>query len=269
MSALDLQYGVGGSMLRAFVAEQGELARMELRSILLGYPDVRLVGDATDGHAALEKIKRLDPDIVFLDIEMPGVNRSDIVNGFNGHPALVLTSSFHQNAIYAFDSNALDFLLKPYNADRVDQTISRARTAFFYQKERTDLFPSPGGANSWIRIRPLSRLAVHKGKRILLLSLKDIVYFKVESRLVFSFTEDGQYLVNRTVTELEHLLAADGFFRVNRRTIINLNYLLEIIPWFSGTCRLKLTTGVEFPLSRDRVATLKALVGLPNRWMGK
>lgn len=269
MSALDLQYGVGGNMLRAFVAEQGELARIQLRSILLNYPDVRVVGDATDGLAALEKIKRLDPDLVFLDLEMPGVNESDIVSGFNGHPALVLTSTFHQHALHAFDSNALDFLLKPYNANRVDKTISRARTAFVSQREGAELCPSPGGANSWIRIRPLSRLAVHKGKRVLLLSLKDIVYFKVESRLVFSFTEDGHYLVNRTVTELEHLLGADGFFRVNRGTIINLNYLLEIIPWFSGTCRLKLTTGVEFPLSRDRVATLKALVGLPNRWTGK
>jgi DNA-binding LytR/AlgR family response regulator len=270
MSALNLQYGTGESMLlRALVAEQGELARIQLRSILLGYPDVRVVGDAADGPAAFEKIKRLEPDLVFLDLEMPGVDAFDAVSGFNGHTALVLTSTFHQHAIRAFDSNALDFLLKPYNADRVDKTISRARTAFVYSRERSDLRLSHSGENNCLGIRPLSRLAVHKGKRVLLLSLKDIAYFKVENRLVFSFTEDRQYLVNRTVTELERLLGADGFFRVNRGTIINLEYLLEIIPWFSGTFRLKLTTGVEFPLSRDRVATLKALVGLPNRWTGK
>jgi DNA-binding LytR/AlgR family response regulator len=269
MSALDFQYGLSGSILRAFVAEQGELARTQLRNILLGYPDVRVVGDAADGPAAFEKIKRLEPDLVFLDLEMPGVDGFDVVSGFNAHTALVLTSTFHQHAIDAFDSDALDFLVKPYNPDRVDKTISRARIAFGYQRERAELCPSLTGATRWTRIRPLSRLAVHKGKRVLLLSLKDIVYFKVESRLVFSFTRDQQYLVNRTVTELERLLGADGFFRVNRGTIVNLDYLLEIIPWFSGTCRLKLTTGAELPLSRERVAPLKALVGLPNRWTGK
>ena len=267
MSALDLPYGAGRNLLKAFVAEQGDLARIQLRNILLSYPDVRVIGDAADGPTALEKIKRLDPDLVFLDLEMPGVSEANVAGGLVGPPALVLTSTFYQHALHAFDSNALDFLLKPYNAARVDKTISRARTAVISQKEMADFWPSPGGASN--RVRPLSRLAVHKGKRVLLLSLNDIVYFKVESRLVFSFTEDGQYLVNRTVAELEHLLGASGFFRVNRGTIINLNYLLEIIPWFSGTCRLKLTTGAEFPLSRDRVAALKALVGLSKRWTGK
>jgi DNA-binding LytR/AlgR family response regulator len=254
--------------LTVIVAGQEEFTRRELRSILLSEEDVKIIGESTDGIDAVDMIVRLRPNLVFLDIEMKRLNGFEIIGNLDYLPAVVLTSTLHQHATRAFEANALDFLLKPVSADRVKKAISRARTAIALERKMAG-FPDPTVSGDGWKNPSVSRLAVHKGKRVLLLSLKDIYYIKVENKLVYAFTEENQYLVNRTITELEELLRGKGFFQINRGMIINLDYLREIIPWFSGTCRLKLANGGEFPLSRDRVSILKARVGLGRTWSGK
>jgi DNA-binding LytR/AlgR family response regulator len=260
--------GLGDNLLKVIVAGQEEFTRRELCKILLAEEDVDIIGESTDGQDAVNKIMRLRPNLVFLDLEMQGLNGFEIIRGLHYLPAVVLTSTLHQHATRAFEANALDFLLKPVSADRVKKTLYRARTAVALGRGAASL-PDPIFSRDGWRNSSICRLAVHKGKRVLLLSLKDIYCVKVENRLVYAFTENERYLVNRTITELDELLRREGFFQINRGTIINLDHLCEIIPWFSGTCRLKLTNGEELPLSRDRVSALKARVGLGRTWSGK
>jgi two-component system, LytTR family, response regulator len=265
---LGCRCGLGEYGLKVIVAGQEEFTRRELRSILLAEQDVEILGESTDGLDAVDMVIRLRPNLVFLDIEMKRLNGFDIISNLDYLPAVALTSTLHQHATRAFEANALDFLLKPVSADRVKKALARARTAVALERMMAGS-PAPMTLRDGLKGLSVSRLAVHKGKRVLLLSLKDIQYIKVENRLVYAFTEENQYLVNRTITELEELLHREGFFQINRGMIINLDYLCEIIPWFSGTCRLKLANGAEFPLSRDRVSVLKARVGLGRTWSGK
>jgi|SRR5262249_4544308 len=254
--------------LRVVIAIEDESARRQLYSILVAEDGINVVAQTGDALRAADRIKNSRPDLVFLDMEMQDLERTDIIDNLNQSPRLVLTSAFHQQAVRAFDACALDFLLRPFGADRVRQTISRARAVLASKRRTTpsaDLFAAADR-----RLSPrVSRLAVHRGKRVLLLSLKDIIYLKVENRLIFAFTDREQYMLNRTIAELEELLRHEGFFQINRATIINLDYLLEIVPWFSGAYRLRMANDVEFQLSRDRVSALKTRVGLPGRWSGK
>jgi DNA-binding LytR/AlgR family response regulator len=267
-STFAYRYDVSEGDLQVVVAGEEEISRLELCNILLGEQGVKVIGEATDALDTIEKINHLHPHLVFLDVDMQKIDGFEIINNLNYLPEIVLTSTFHQHAIRAFESQALDFLLKPICVARVRKTISRARKILALERAQNSLANIQVSADSR-RNNSVSRLAVHKGKRVLLLSLSEISYIKVENKLVFVFTENERYLVNRTITELQELLQDNGFFQINRAIIINLDYLIEIIPWFSGTYRLKLINGTELPLSRDRASKLKVKVGLPGKWSGK
>lgn len=266
---LPYQFETDEAYLRVIIATAEESTLLELTGKLHNEADTEIIADAVDGFDAVEKIMRLRPNLVFLDVDLPGLNGFDVISNLDYCPAVVFISALHHHAIRAFETNALDFLPKPICTDRVEMTLSRARAALAVNREMTPLAYTPISRDPVKSGLSVPRLAVHKGKRVLLLSLKEIFYIKVENKLVFSFTADNNYLINRTITELDELLKGEGFFQINRATIINLEHLLEIIPWFSGTCRLKLATGMELPLSRTRTAALKAKVGLSKRWSGK
>lgn len=266
---LPYQFEIDEAKIRVVVATAEESTLLELTGKLLDETDVGIIAEAVDGFDAVEKISRLRPNLVFLDVDLPGMNGFDVISNLDYSPAVVFISTLHHHAIRAFEMNSLDFLPKPISTDRVEMTLSRARAALAVNRETPRVAYQPIPRDVVKRELPVPRLAVHKGKRVLLLSLKEIFYIKVESKLVFSFTADNHYLINRTITELGEMLTGEGFFQINRATIINLEHLTEIIPWFSGTCKLKLTNGMELPLSRARAAALKAKVGLSKRWSGK
>jgi DNA-binding LytR/AlgR family response regulator len=253
-----------GSMIRTLIVDDEELARRELRESLRTEADIMLVGEAANGLKAIEAIEQLQPDLLFIDIEMPGLNGFEVLNSVNRIPATIFVTAYDQYAIQAFEVNAVDYLLKPVTPARLQKTLARARqnlqgggTAIQAAAVHQLLTALQNPQSNYI-----SRIAVQKGKHIVLLRLRDIIYIGVEDKLVFVYTSAGRFLVNKTIAELEQSLARDGFIRINRGTILNLDYLVEIIPWFSATCMLKLSNGQELPLSRERVPHLKKAVGL-------
>jgi DNA-binding LytR/AlgR family response regulator len=245
------------------VVDDEGLARQALRETLSGEQDIKVIGEASNGLEAVTQITELHPDLVFLDIEMPGLNGFEVVNSLERVPPTVFVTAYDKYAIQAFEVNAIDYLLKPVTSERVRNTLARVRIAL-----QGKGISQPAALQQLVAElqrhtpRYISRLAVHKQKRVLLVRVRDILYIKVEDKIVFVFTEDGRFLINRTIIDLNNLLSAEGFFQVNRSTIINLDNLVEIIPWFSGTARLKLSNGLELSLSRERVPHLKELVGL-------
>lgn len=246
--------------MRVLVADDEELARRELNAILSLERDVEIVGQAANGLEAVEQVEQVRPDLIFLDIEMPGLNGFEVISSLSRLPKIVFVTAYDQYAIRAFDVNAIDYLLKPVSASRVRRSLERARdteiglqAAALRQLTEAIQQSQPGR---------LSRLAVNKGRRIVLVRLCDVVYIKVEDKLVSVYTLTDRFLINKTISELEKSLGQDRFFRINRSTIVNLEYLAEIIPWFSATCMLKMSNGLELPLSRERVVHLKETVGL-------
>lgn len=238
--------------MKALVVDDELPARQQLIRALGEYQDVQVVGEAVNGTHALEQADALHPDVVFLDIEMPGLTGLEVAANLPSGVHIVFVTAYNDYAVKAFETHATDYLLKPLDESRLARTVDRLRSPR----------PAPDLREllSSLRTQP-SRLAVKKGKRIVLLSPKDILYFTSEDRLVFAVTADGKHLLDRTIADLETLLGADGFFRISRSELANLERITELIPWFSGTWRVRMDNGTELDVSRERARRLKELVG--------
>ncbi len=244
--------------MRALIVDDEDPARVHLTRLLAGMPDIVIVGEARNGVEALEQIAEQAPDVVFLDIEMPGLNGLEVVRQLGANPPrIVFATAFDQFAVKAFEANAADYLLKPIQADRVRKTVERLREAL-----RAGAPTAPLRAVLAALHPPLTKLAVRKGKRILLLSPPDVLYISIDDKLVFAHTMAERFLVDRTIAELEEMLADMGFLRVSRGDLVQLEHVQEMMPWFSGTWRIKLKNGVELDVSRDRAKELKHRLGL-------
>lgn len=248
----------GRAMIRALVVDDEDLPRYQLCKMLSESGEFDIV-ESRDGIEALERMEEFHPDVLFLDIEMPGMTGFELLDQLRRPPAVVFVTAYDEYAIKAFDANALDYLLKPVEKGRLTRTVDRLRGTL----ER-------GGTQAH-RVRQVlrdlrpgapARLAVHKQKRIVLLPLRAVLWAGVELRLVFVHTVAERYLSNRTIGELEEMLCRGNFYRINRSELVNLDHVREMAPWTSGTCRLTLTNGTELSVSRDRVPQLKSLVGL-------
>ncbi len=244
--------------MRILIVDDEDPARAHLVRLLSAEPDVEIVGQARNGIEALEQISEHSPDVVFLDIEMPGLNGLEVVRQLGARaPRIVFATAYDQFAVTAFEANAADYLLKPIQADRVRLTVSRLRDALAAGSPATPM------RALWKTLRPpLTKLAVRKGKRILLLSPSDILHLSIDDKLVFAHTMAERFLVERTIAELEELLADSGFVRISRGDLVQLEHVQELMPWFSGTWRVKLKNGVDLDVSRDRAKDLKHRLGL-------
>jgi DNA-binding LytR/AlgR family response regulator len=222
-------------------------------------PDIEVL-EARDGVEALEQIQGTSPDVVFLDIEMPGLTGFEVLQHLASAPLIVFATAYDEYAIRAFEANAVDYLLKPILHTRLLTTLERIRRAL---QERT--VPHEAALRKVLidlRQGAPARLAARKNKRIVLLPRRSVVWAGVEDRLVFLHTANERYLSDRTIGELEEMLKDGGFVRVNRSDLVNLEHVREMAPWTSGTWRVTLTNGAELSVSRDRVRNLKAMVGL-------
>ena len=243
-------------MIRGLVIDDEALARQHLVRLLASHPDVHVIGEAGNGVDALERIAEQQPNVIFLDIEMPGLNGFDMLAQLARPPVVVFATAYDEYAIRGFEVNAVDYLLKPIQPIRLAKTLDKLRA--------TLLHPNPEYESSLKRLisslRPeaKSKLAARRGKRIFLLSPHDVLYAAVEDQIVFLHTQTERFSSDRTIAELEKLLIPAGFVRIGRSAIVNLEHARELLPWVSGTCKLKLSNGVELPVSRDRSRDLKA-----------
>ena len=247
-------------MIRALVVDDEELARRSLMSALESEADLEVVAEASNGLEALERISEAEPDVVFLDIEMPGLNGFEVLENLKAAPLIVFVTAYDEYAVRAFESNAIDYLLKPLQPQRVQQAVERVRAALAkgagsnadaLRKLLADLRPSAP-----------KRIAARKGKRIVLLSLKEVVRAAIDDKLVFLHTASERLLTDKSIGELETLLESAGFFRISRGELVNLEYVREIVPWFSGTYKIRLSSGDERDVSRDRGRRLKEVMNI-------
>ena len=247
-------------MISALIVEDEELSRRHLISMLAAEPEVTIAGEAADGLDALKRIAELQPDVVFLDVEMPAMDGFGVVENLATPPLIVFVTAFDYYAVRAFEASAIDYLLKPVQPDRLRQALSRVRSAL-----------SKGGPRDFETLHRLvrelrpsapSRLAARKGPRILLVPVRAVLWAGVEDRLVFLHTAAERLLTDRTLSELAQMLGRAGFFRISRAELVNTEHIRELIPWSSGTWRLSLTNGAELAVSRERAKELKSLVGL-------
>ena len=243
-------------MIQSLIVDDEPPARQHLARLLREHSDVRLVGEAANGLEALQLVADTGPDVMFLDIEMPGLTGFEVLAQLATPPHIVFTTAFDDYAVRAFDANAVDYLMKPIQAARLAQTLDRMRERMSKPDERVQA--SLQNALKALRVGVPAKVAARRGQRIILLAPKEIVYASVEDQLVFLHTASERFSTDRTIAELEELLAPAGFFRVSRSAIVNLHYARELLPWASGTWKVKLANGVELDVSRERARSLKS-----------
>ena len=250
-------------MIKILIVDDEEPARIQLRRLLVSDPGIQVVGEAVNGIEALEQIPELRPDVVFLDIEMPGLNGFEVAGNLVNPPLIVFATAFDEFAVKAFEENALDYVLKPVQAKRIAQTLGRVRTAL--GSDRSEYDSAMRDMLSLVdreRDAPIARLAARRGKRIIVLNLQEIMYLGIDDKLVFAHVGKERFLVEKTVSELERILQGAGFYRLSRGELVNLSHVRELLPWFSGTYRVKLNDGAELDVSRDRARGLLQLMGV-------
>jgi two-component system LytT family response regulator len=246
--------------MRTLIVDDEAPARERLKRLLVDIKGVDLVGEAVDGAQAVEMIETLSPDLVLLDIQMPGLDGFGVIEALGAPPAVIFVTAYDEYAIRAFEVNALDYLLKPFSQARLEKAIQRAQTALAEEQEFAarlgPLLESLAAQGQY-----LTRLAVRDRERIRVLDANEIDWIGLEDEQAMVHVGDEAYPIRRTLTELASRLDPTTFFRAHRSAIVNLDRVHEIIPWFKGSHKLRLTTGAEVDLSRAQARTLRKILG--------
>jgi two-component system LytT family response regulator/two-component system response regulator LytT len=246
--------------LRTLVVDDEQLARDRLVGFLEGVEDVELVGQAADGVEALQRIEEHRPDLVFLDVQMPGMDGFEVLRALRAPlPHVVFATAYDEYAIRAFEVDAVDYLLKPLVRARVVEAIGRVRSRLGGERGAPDLEQVLRRLEERRAVH-VSQVPVYSGKRILIVPVSDVLWFGVEYRLVYAHTTERPYMTNYTLRELEERLDPALFFRAHKSSLVNLKHVKEIVPWFGGRYKLVMRdqAGSEVALSRAQARELRA-----------
>ena len=246
--------------MRVLIVDDEAPARERLKRYLTTLEGVKVIGEANDGVQAVEMIEAQSPELVLLDIQMPGLDGFGVVQALEDPPVIIFVTAYDQFAIRAFEVHALDYLLKPFSRERLAKAIHRARKALTEgQDVSAQLRPLLEGLTA--EGRYLTRLAVRDRASIRLLDADGIDWIGLEDGQVMVQVGDQAYPIRRTLTELEARLDPKRFFRAHRSAIVNMDRVQEIIPWFKGGYILRLSTGAEVDLSRAQARALRKMLG--------
>jgi two-component system LytT family response regulator/two-component system response regulator LytT len=261
--------------LRVIVVDDEQLARDELCFQLEQAGDVEVLGLAGNGLEALAAVDRLDPDLVFLDVQMPGLSGFEVARRLlergEESPALVFVTAFDHHAIEAFEVNAVDYLLKPVDAARLEQALQRARRRL--NADRTPSGP-PAPLNDQLEriVRMMAerevrreQVAIKVGERFMLVQAEDIIFASLSDESINIVTGQVSGTSNyRTLDDLQARLDPATFWRVHRSHLVNINKIKEIVPWFSRNyiLRMKDPKATEIPVSRSQTKRLREYLKL-------
>ncbi|HEC35681.1 MAG TPA: response regulator transcription factor [Anaerolineae bacterium] len=245
--------------MRTLIVDDEAPARERLKRLLADVEEVELIGEAGSGVQAVEVIEKEKPDLVLLDIQMPGLDGFGVIEALADPPPVIFVTAYDEYAIRAFEVNALDYLLKPFSRERLEKAIRRAQEALVEERDFAARL-GPLLESLAAQGRYLTRLAVRDRDRIRVLGVDEVDWIGVEGERVIVHAGDEAYPVRRTLAELEARLHPARFFRAHRSAIVNLDRVKEVIPWFKGSHKLRLTTGAEVDLSRARARALRRIL---------
>ena len=252
--------GVMKLLMRTLIVDDESPARERLKRLLADIEGIELIGEAASGIRAVEMIEREKPDLVLLDIQMPGLDGFEVIEAVTDPPPVIFVTAYDEYAIRAFEVNALDYLLKPFSRERLTKAIRRAQEALAEERDFAarlgPLLESLADQGKY-----LARLAVRDRDRFRVLDVGEMDWIGIEGEQVMVHAGDQAYPIRRTLAELEARLDPACFFRAHRSAIVNLDRVKEVIPWFKGTHKLRLTTGAEVDLSRARARALRRILG--------
>ncbi|HEX2862436.1 MAG TPA: LytTR family DNA-binding domain-containing protein [Lacunisphaera sp.] len=244
--------------MKALLIDDERLARNELRRLLAAHADIEIVGEAVDVDDAVQKIAALKPGLLFLDVQMPGADGFSLLERLEAPlPAVIFTTAYDEFAVKAFEFNALDYLLKPVDPNRLVAALERLR-----QPGTASGPTETGGAVPSHRLALEDKVFVREGDRCWFVPVKNIRLLESEGNYTRLYFDDQKPQLFRSLTAMEERLDARHFFRANRKQVINLTWVEGIEPWFSGGLLVKLKGGFKVELSRRQAQDFRERMSL-------
>ena len=237
--------------MRALIVDDEPLARRRLRELLAEIEGVEVSGEASDGASAIASIDATRPDIVFLDVQMPGITGIEVVGRIEHDPAIVFTTAHDRYAVAAFELQAIDYLLKPFGLERVAEAVRRARHAL-----DTEGPPTAERLHAALAERPAHILVRDRG-RLVPIATRDIVRLAAEDDYSRAYTASGSYLIYLALAEFERLLDPTIFVRIHRSHVVSLAHVRWLQPADGGRYVVEMQDGARLPVSRSRARELR------------
>jgi two-component system LytT family response regulator len=242
-------------MLRAVIVDDEELARAFLREILRNHPDIEVAAECANGFEAVKAVAEHTPDLLFLDVQMPKLDGFEVLELIDPGPAVIFTTAYDQYAMRAFDAHAVDYLLKPFSAERFDRALERARSRLGERKLPTEVAAARPPSD-----RP-QRIVVKDGTKVHVIPLDKLDYVEAQDDYVALHSAGKSYLKQQPIGELESALDAARFVRIHRSAIVNLERVARIEPYGKESRIAILQDGTRLPVSRTGYAKFLEATG--------
>lgn len=253
--------------MKAFLVDDEPLAVIRLRRMLEETGRADIAGASSDPGEALEQLRRIRPDVLFLDIEMPGISGFDLLERLGDpQPLVVFTTAYDQYALEAFKVNSIDYLLKPVEAAELNRALGKLERILGGSESRGDVQALLKQVRTMLTQREpeyLARVASRVGDRVEFVEIGQITYFYAKDKLTFAVTPAKHHALDLTIAELEQKLAPGRWLRIHRSTLLNVDAVKEVHTWFGGKLLVRLKDGkTELPVARERAAEVRAKLGI-------
>jgi two-component system LytT family response regulator len=248
--------------IRTLIVDDEPLARERIVDMLVGDAEVEIIGECGDGLMAVATIESLKPDLLFLDVQMPELDGFGVLEAIEETSAIVFVTAYDQYALRAFEVHALDYLLKPFDRERFDKALRRAKSQI--ERERAGTMNRELAAllaDLKSRPKPLERLVIKAGGRVFFLRVDEIDWIEAAANYVRLHTGKEAHLLRETINGLAAKLDPDKFLRIHRSIIVNLERVKEMQPWFHGDYVVILQDGTQLTSSRNYREQLRKLLG--------
>jgi two-component system, LytTR family, response regulator len=240
--------------MRALIVDDERLARKELIKLLEAHPGIEVVGEAMNADEALQLVNELAPDLLFLDIQMPGKTGFQLLEELDSVPIVVFTTAYDEFALKAFEVNALDYVLKPIQAERLAETVSK-----IMEKEKRKVAAL---LNPEKKLGLQDQVFVKDGDRCWFVSLATVRMFESDGNYIKVYFDGNRPMIHKSLNALDEKLDERAFFRASRKHIVNLSWVEGIEPWFNGGLMVKLKGGDKVEVSRRQAAKFKDMMSL-------
>lgn len=240
--------------MKALIIDDERLARKELTNLLQEFPEIEIVGEAVNAEDAEEKIQSLQPELLFLDIQMPGKTGFELLQGLESVPEVIFTTAYDEYALKAFDFNALDYLLKPIEPDRLKESVNKLLQRTKKEEEASEEPEKKLGIQD--------RVFVKDGDKCWFVKLENIRLFESDGNYIKIYFDNYKPMIHKSLNALDERLDDRAFFRASRKHIINLNWVEGIESWFNGGLMVMLRGGDKVEVSRRQAARFKEMMSL-------
>jgi two-component system LytT family response regulator len=242
---------------KAIIIDDERLARNELKKLLSEYPEIEIVAEAANAAEGIQRIEEFQPDLIFLDIQMPGKTGFEMLSELDRAPYVIFTTAYDEYALRAFEVNALDYLLKPIEPKRLSDAIQKLEHIEEKETEGSEMPSSPRGA-----LGEFDQVFVKDGERCWFVKLTDIRLFESVGNYAKVFFGPNKPLILKSLNALEERLDDHIFFRANRKHIVNLRMIEKVEPYFNGGLLLEIKGGEKIEVSRRQAVKFKEMMSL-------